>query len=97
MTSTTRAHFEGLVNEAIWAVAPAGDPRAALTLTQVEGLRSGRQTESFRLAFQGPGAPGLEQGLFFLEHARLPREAVFIVPVGRTAEGFLYEAIFNRG
>jgi hypothetical protein len=51
--------------------------------------------ESFSLLFQGPAEPFLPQAIYPLEHAQLGAFALFLVPVGKNAAGFLYEAVLN--
>ena len=55
-----------------------------------EGFRS-----PFALYFRGPREPVLPQQTHSLEHAELGTLEIFLVPVGSTEAGTLYEAIFN--
>ena len=52
--------------------------------------------EQFALLFHGPQNPFLPQGIYRLKHERLGEFEIFLVPVGRTQNGFQYEAVFNR-
>jgi hypothetical protein len=53
--------------------------------------------EKFSLLFSGPAATTIDQGIYALEHARLGRLSLFLVPVGSVrAASRHYEAIFNR-
>lgn len=53
--------------------------------------------ERFSLIFNGPADRLYPQRMYPLEHDRLGRLNLFIVPVGRAQDGrFLYEAVFNR-
>lgn len=61
----------------------------------VEGVSTPRQ-EQFSLLFQGPQTHFLPQMTYRVEHDRLGEFALFLVPVGRTPDGFQYEAVFNR-
>lgn len=97
MTPFSRAHFESLLNEPLPAVPLEGGASATLTLERVQALPVAKDPESFGLTFRGPLAPALAQGLFLFDRPGLPREPLFLVPVGRDAEGLLYEAVFNRG
>jgi hypothetical protein len=97
MPPNTRARFEAARQGALTAVSASGDTSVPLTLVQVEGLPRAKQHESFRLVLEGPPSPALEQGLYFFEHPELEREAIFLVPIGKHAAGFVYEAVFNRG
>ena len=51
---------------------------------------------NFSLLFRGPLQPLLPQRIYPLEHDRLGRFDLFIVPVRRDANGLYYEAVFNR-
>ena len=56
-----------------------------------------RQTyENFALGFLGPAERLLPQRMYWFESAGLGRFELFIVPVGRDANGVRYEATFNR-
>ncbi len=70
----------------------------ALTLTEASPLSApphvagGRQP--FRLHFSGP-APLISQGIRCLTSQAGESLEIFLVPIGTTDGGFLYEAIFN--
>ncbi len=59
------------------------------------GSRPGRQP--FSLIFRGPQDRRLEQRIHQLEHDRLGRLGLFLVPIGPGADGNgpYYQAIFN--
>lgn len=76
-----------------FAVAAGGD-RLMLTLEAAQELRgSVREAGGFRLEFLGPVQPMLNQGIFRFE-IEAERWELFIVPIGRSAEGTRYEAVF---
>jgi hypothetical protein len=58
--------------------------------TPLEGV------ERFSLVFRGPLGFALRQSTYRLEHERLGALDIFLVPIARDAEGFSYEAVFNR-
>ena len=65
-----------------------------LKLVHVQDLpASGRAGGSFRLEFHGPLQPYLAQGTYAF-HLGRERPAIFMVPLGPTAENMRYEAIF---
>jgi uncharacterized protein DUF6916 len=65
-----------------------------LALEAAEDLPgSAREAGGFRLEFLGPAEPMLEQGIYPFEIAE-ERWDLFIVPIGRSAEGTRYEAVF---
>lgn len=49
----------------------------------------------FSLMFRGPVQPMLEQATYTLEHPVLGALAIFLVPIGRNAQGVQYQALFN--
>jgi len=76
-----------------FAVTVAGH-RLLLTLVAAEELQGSlREAGGFRLEFLGPVDPMLEQGIFPFE-IEAGRFDLFIVPIGRSAEGTRYEAVF---
>lgn len=70
-----------------------------LELTEVKGRPSGPQEqqgmERFSAFFRGPAHLQLTQQTVPLTHERMGDFDLFLVPVGRDAEGFTYEAVFN--
>ncbi len=54
----------------------------------------GSERDPFRLLFRGPGEPVLSQHTHRLGHPALGVLEIFLVPVGRDAQGTSYEAIF---
>lgn len=53
------------------------------------------RAQSFHLVFHGPGPGYLPQQMHLLNNSALGEHAIFLVPVGQDAEGFLYQAVFN--
>lgn len=49
----------------------------------------------FSLLFVCPDQRVLEQGVYAIDHDRLGRQEIFIVPVAADADGVHYEAVFN--
>jgi hypothetical protein len=49
----------------------------------------------FSLLFKGPTDPQLTQGIHDLGHVEHPLPGIFLVPVGRSDDGFTYEAVFS--
>lgn len=48
----------------------------------------------FSLLFRGPRQPVLPQKIYLLEHDRLGRLEIFLVPLGPEGEAMRYEAVF---
>jgi hypothetical protein len=62
--------------------------------TPAAAAATGAPREPFSLLFVGPADPALAQATYLLTHAVLGELAVFLVPVGRDADGMRYEAVF---
>jgi hypothetical protein len=73
-----------------------GEEVLELKLIQVEEYNSTPQQERFALFFRAPQTAPAEQAIYQLEHAQLGSGSLFLVPIGRDAEGLQYEATFNR-
>ena len=73
-----------------------GDGSVDLTLAEVSELTLSGTQEQFSLVFRGPRDHFLGQGMRSLDHEKLGRCDLFLVPVREDAEGFYYEAVFNR-
>jgi hypothetical protein len=71
-----------------------GDGAIELILESAEELPpSGRAEGSFRLDFRGPADPVLPQAIYRFRYGDFSAD-IFIVPIGRSDKGALYEAIF---
>lgn len=76
----------------------AGDGTLAFDLTDTRALgaaRPGYARAPFGLTFRGAGPQKLPQAIYRLEHPALGALEIFLVPIGRDGDGFLYEAIFT--
>ncbi len=72
------------------------EPEFSLTLFEISEHLIGPQTASFALLFKGPADRFLEQNNYDLQNEKLGDCSLFLVPVGREEDGFIYEALFNR-
>ena len=94
LKTATVADFEKLVGQS-FSLTEVDD--CQLQLDRVDSLE--KQDESsrgpFALVFKGEHAEPLAQGTFELRHADVGELQIFIVPIGPTESGFLYEAVFN--
>lgn len=64
----------------------------------VSGWRPGEAAEHrkpFSLLFLGPPRVVLPQAIYRFEHEAIGAFEIFIVPIGRTAEGVRYEVVFS--
>jgi hypothetical protein len=91
----TAASFSGVVNTRFRLNLPETDV-LELELIKVEDIGSTGKQERFSLLFQGPPDRGVQQGSYSFEHEELGKFELFIVPISRKEEGFVYEAAFNR-
>ncbi|MGE0128796.1 MAG: hypothetical protein AB7U82_12015 [Blastocatellales bacterium] len=67
-----------------------------IELIEVAPGRSTPRQEQFSILFHGPSDIFLPQRIYQIEHDVLGCLDLFLVPVGRQEDGFLYEAVFNR-
>lgn len=67
----------------------------ATLLTNAQAARTDGRRAPFSLIFRVPASQTLAQRIYTLEHAKLGRLEIFLVPVGREAGNLVLEAIFN--
>ena len=77
-------------------VSSDGTQIVELELAEVSELKLIATQEQFSVAFRGPRDRFLTQGTRPLEHEKLGRFELFLVPVREDPEGYYYEAVFNR-
>jgi hypothetical protein len=65
-------------------------------LIEVSELKTYPQQEEFTILFRGPSNVFLDQGVRSFKHDQMGEFELFIVPIKQDAEGFYYEAVFNR-
>ncbi len=98
----TRQTFADHVRET-FTVRLSDEHGLALTLDSVDALPHDARPETapqlrrepFSLVFVGPQDAPLAQHTYTFEHPALGGIEIFIVPITPSAEGRLYEAIFN--
>ncbi len=91
------AAFAATVDED-YRIALEGGASIALTLVAarpVAGGAPGPDPTAFALEFRGPRTPAFGQGLVPLDHPRLGRLELFVVPIGEGPDGRRYEAVFG--
>jgi hypothetical protein len=94
LSELTVETFEPLIGDTFTITAEP--TTVGLVLASVRALSEwpgGRQP--FGLDFLGPREPVLPQAIYRLEHAELGVLEIFVVPIGRDADGTRYEAIFT--
>jgi hypothetical protein len=91
----TRAMFAENLNTRFQIV---DNPEAPLdlVLTRVDEGRTTPTQEMFSILFHGPAHTFVPQGMRKLKHERLGELDLFLVPVGKDNDEFIYEAVFNR-
>jgi hypothetical protein len=96
----TYDHFDGRVGEP-FEVSVGDGPAVSMELvdasvgTELGGPGpDGEERLQFSLVFQGPATQLLPQGTYRLAHAELGELELFLVPIGRDADGTRYEAAF---
>ncbi len=67
-----------------------------LVLFEISPRKISRLNEYFSIIFHSPADFFLPQGMYSMESAVAGMIEVFIVPVGKENNEFLYEAVFNR-
>lgn len=96
MEVLTLQHFSGRVNEMFLAVLDAGEVPFQLIEARVLPTHSAAVPRApFSLLFRNTSSSPLPQQIYRLRHAAIGEVEVFLVPVGREGDGFLYQAVFN--
>jgi hypothetical protein len=67
-----------------------------LELAEISELKLIATQEQFSVVFRGPRDRFLGQGTRPLDHEKMGRSELFLVPIREDAEGYYYEAVFNR-
>jgi|SRR5689334_3562504 len=67
-----------------------------LELMEISELKVHPNQEEFAIVFRGPLNGFLQQGIRSLTHDQMGEFELFIVPIRQDADGFYYEAVFNR-
>jgi hypothetical protein len=64
-------------------------------LVEVTGSETAGQ-ENFSIIFRGPADHLFGQRIYRMQHEHLGDFDLFLVPIRQDAQGFYYEAVFNR-
>ncbi len=67
-----------------------------LMLVEVTEKKISKYQEQYSLFFKGKPENFLTQSIYHLKHDVLGNFDLFLVPVGKDEQGFLYEAAFNN-
>jgi hypothetical protein len=83
----------------VFSVVEQGIPAIPLTLTEAQPLPAGMGMPGvrppFSLLFLGKDPRVLPQKLYRLEHGEMGVITIFLVPIGKDAQGVSYQATFN--
>jgi len=96
MELLTLEHFAGCVNETF--TASLEDMCIEFVLVEARPLPvrvPHAQRAPFTLLFRNTAAFLFPQQIYPMRHPRIGEVGIFIVPIAREREGFLYEAVFN--
>jgi hypothetical protein len=90
------ADFTPLVGSEFQLEPQGATPLPARLLQAQAGRYAGDAARApFSLVFEAPAQPVLPQSTYRLQHAVLGALEIFLVPVGRSATGVHYEAVFG--
>jgi hypothetical protein len=95
LESLTRELFAENLKTKFRVLVESGEPLEIELIEVSEKMRVGA-AERFSLIFRGALEVFLQQSTYPLEHERLGAFDLFLVPIARAADGFRYEAVFNR-
>ena len=94
----TQADFASQLNT-IFRVSLGTSTPVELKLVTVKGHESEEyerpDMERFSLLFSGPSNFFLSQQTYRMKHEEMGELDIFLVPIGRESDTFLYEAVFN--
>jgi len=96
MELLTLEHFAGCVNETFQAALKEGE--IEFVLVEARPLQGGAPNPlraPFSLLFRNSAALLFPQQTYRMRHGRVGGFDIFLVPIAREREGFLYQAVFN--
>lgn len=91
----TQEAFAKHLNTKFQAQLDAGQS-VELGLIEVSELKRYERQEEFWILFLGPNESFLGQGMRLMKHDEMGEFDLFLVPIKQDAQGFYYEAAFNR-
>lgn len=96
MELMTLEHFAGCLNETFHAALNEGEIEFVLVEARPLAMQSLNQARApFSLLFRNTALFLFPQQIYQMRHARIGEVGIFLVPVARERDGFLYQAIFN--
>ncbi len=96
LETLTKEHWEIYFN-GIFKIQMNSKASLDVQLSKVtgHGLRTTLKREAYSLEFKGPLEPILEQRIYQISHTQMGQFEIFIVPVSRSADHIIYEAVFT--
>lgn len=96
MELLTLQHFSGRLNEVFLGVLDDGEVPFQLVEARALPTHSAAVPRApFSLLFRNTSSFPFPQQIYRLRHAAIGEVEVFLVPVGREGDDFLYQAVFN--
>ncbi|PZO08168.1 MAG: hypothetical protein DCF27_08990 [Lysobacteraceae bacterium] len=96
MELLTLEHFAGCLNETFHAALKDGEVEFVLVEARpLQGARPNALRAPFSLLFRNSAALLFPQQTYRMRHDRVGGVDIFLVPIARERDGFLYQAIFN--
>lgn len=89
-------HFAGCLNQTFRAALNEGDIEFVLVEARpLPATMPGAARDPFSLVFRNGSALLFPQQIYRMNHERVGSFDIFLVPVARDRDGFLYQAVFN--
>lgn len=96
MQLMTLEQFAGCLNETFRVALNDGEVDFVLVEAQpLKQAMPGALRTPFSLLFLNTAALVFPQQLYPMKHPRLGEFSIFIVPIARNKDGFIYQAVFN--
>jgi hypothetical protein len=96
MDLLTLEHFSGCVNETFSAALNEGEIEFVLVEARaIEQRMPNAMRVPFSLLFRNTAVFLFPQQIYQMRHPRIGEVGIFLVPIAREREGFLYQALFN--
>lgn len=96
MELMTLEHFAGCVNETFHAALNDGEIEFVLVEARPLAAQVPNQARAaFSLLFRNTALFLFPQQIYQMRHPRIGEVGIFLVPIAREQQGFLYQAVFN--
>ena len=94
LTDATHELFNDVIGDS-FSIEAEGVTAVELASVEVKPSLAGAARAPFVLTFHGPADVLLPQSIYVLEHNKLGRLEIFLVPVDQAENHVIYEAVFN--